>query len=130
VSARTRLRHLATARFGPLTMAALKRSNREPSDSFVYFAVDAETLDTKIGIANDPFKRLRTLQIGSPREIVLMGTLAGGRELEQEIHEEFDDDWIRGEWFRMSPRLTHLIAAAWEAGRRRPWETAFTGDYL
>lgn len=122
---------------GPLTMAALARSNTEPADSFVYFVGDPTARQIKIGIAKRPFKRLSELQVGSANALTLVGVLAGGGDLEAELHEAFAGDRMRGEWFRWSDRLNELIQEAAEAATRgadprrpRGMTTAELGEVL
>jgi hypothetical protein len=72
------------------------------------------TLDgsaVKIGVANDPEKRLRELQVGNHEELVLVETMWGKgdpRPLEAGIHERLSDFHIRGEWFAAYPTLPLL----------------------
>ena len=65
---------------------------------FVYFISDGDAI--KIGLSKTPKGRLRTLQTGHPRELVLLASLEGSRRLEREIHERFANLRLRGEWFR------------------------------
>jgi len=55
----------------------------------------------KIGIAGDPEKRLRTLQLMCPVELHLEGVCDGGKALEKRLHEEFAADRLHGEWFSL-----------------------------
>lgn len=113
--------YLQKQRFGPLTTAALKRSNQQPTRSYVYFIADHTAKQIKIGVAAKPRSRLSTMQSGSTNKLTLIGALAGGRALERELHEEFAAHRQRGEWFTATERLCHLVHAAYEAGTGKPW---------
>ena len=54
------------------------------SDGYVYFIQDGDHV--KIGTSIDPELRLRGLQTSSPRELVLLKVIAGGRREEQGWH--------------------------------------------
>lgn len=57
----------------------------------------------KVGISADPWKRLKTLQTGSPLEIRLIHSVWLPRHLahlaEADIHFRFRGTRVRGEWF-------------------------------
>lgn len=64
---------------------------------------------TKIGVAEDPRKRLKALQAGCPLEIHLLGHLRfedfpTARAIEAELHNLFAEFRGHGEWFHMSPQ--------------------------
>ncbi len=86
----------------------------------VYFAHNQEVGAVKIGSSGDVNARLDALQIASPHELILMGTLPGGRREEKRLHQLFDAMHMRGEWFRATPELLddvgRLLA---ERGTRR-----------
>ena len=64
---------------------------------FVYFIEAMANRHIKIGWANDPSRRLREFQTGSPTEYTLLGTIPGG--LERKLHRGFHDFHAQGEWF-------------------------------
>ena len=66
---------------------------------FVYFIEAMANRHIKIGWANDPSRRLREFQTGSPTEYTLVGTIPGSRTLEQKLHRDFDEFHAQGEWF-------------------------------
>lgn len=75
-------------------------------EKFIYFISSDEL--TKIGISEDPQKRIKTLQVGNPIKLELMATIGkANRNLESQIHEYFNDERINGEWFRIG--LIELI---------------------
>lgn len=105
------------APFGPRVTAALERDPRQPANEFVYFFITESGL-VKIGRARNIWKRLAQLQIGNHETLSMIGSLAGGRGLELEIHELLADTRVRGEWFRGSDTLRALIWAAFHAAKR------------
>lgn len=74
---------------------------------FIYLITD-EVGNCKVGIAKDPFKRLRALKIGSPSPLSILFVLfVGGRQkalkVESMVHEELGKIKRRnGEWFFLS----------------------------
>jgi hypothetical protein len=81
----------------------------------IYFIGCTETLRLKIGFTNrSVYDRLAALQTGSPTRLVLLGYIPGTFESEQNTHARFAAERIRGEWFRISPRLfAHLNFVAY-----------------
>lgn len=77
--------------------------------SYVYFVHATESGRIKIGTADDPVRRLATLQTGSPEQLDLIGTLPGGRALEARLHRDFARERLRGEWFECSDRLVLFL---------------------
>ncbi|MDB5447631.1 MAG: Mx8p19 [Phenylobacterium sp.] len=85
---------------------------RRPGAAVVYF-VRATILGlVKIGVASDIRSRLANLQVGSPDRLELVGVMRAKDALakEMELHGRFRADHSHGEWFRMSPELSRLIA--------------------
>lgn len=70
--------------------------------------------------------RFAALQTGSASELVLVGTVPGGREVEQELHRRFAADRVRGEWFRMG-RDMYLYACR---NLSPSWKVAGSGKDL
>lgn len=72
----------------------------------VYFIQAGRSGPVKIGTALDLRERVIDLQCGNHEALFVLGVLLGGdRALEQELHQRFWSDWIRGEWFRRSDAL-------------------------
>lgn len=68
---------------------------------FVYAAIDPRGR-VKIGISNDPEKRVKSLNIGNADELTLIYTKRAdlpGYQSEVQIHKECSQYRIRGEWF-------------------------------
>ncbi len=89
---------------------------------YVYFvAAQSRDLLIKIGFAKDPFKRLRTLQTGSPLDLELFGYVAGTEVLERRLHRIFERDRMHGEWFVADGYLRDLVFGLVACGgNRRP----------
>lgn len=80
------------------------------SPELVYF-MEADGFGIKIGYSNNPQRRLLEIRSHCPFAVKLLFAVVGGVEREQDLHREFRDDKIRGEWFRPSQRLLSRIAA-------------------
>lgn len=76
-------------------------------NGFVYFISNGEAV--KIGYSADPAKRFQSLQTSQPGTLVLLGTIAGNRELERELHTRFADRRRVGEWFTADDVLIGAI---------------------
>lgn len=75
----------------------------------IYFVQGERTGLVKIGKAEDVFKRLRSLQIGSPDILKILAVIEG--ETRDSIyHLRFKVDWVHGEWFRPSNDLMSFIS--------------------
>lgn len=75
----------------------------------------------KIGVAMDPDKRLKVLQIGNHLELKLIAVIpCNGRkrafELERILHYELKGLKIRGEWFSGKAKLGNLFLRVQEKG--------------
>ncbi len=94
---------------------SLGRSNR------VYFiGVSGEDV-VKIGRTNNTDERLRTLQIGNHRELVLLAEIEAPTEVEPWVHSVLADCHIRGEWFKRTDKVNKII----EAAKSTDWDTFF-----
>lgn len=75
----------------------------------IYF-IEAVGLDAvKIGYATHLESRLMDIQVSCPVPVRLLGTLPGGRGLEQAPHAQLAESRIRGEWFRRDDDLESLL---------------------
>jgi hypothetical protein len=68
----------------------------------VYLVQCSATGLVKIGMAADVMARVRDMQTGSSSELVPLLDVAGGRDLERELHLNFASKRVRGEWFRLT----------------------------
>jgi predicted XRE-type DNA-binding protein len=66
---------------------------------FVYCIGERAGSLVKVGYSADPLSRLNKLRADNPREIRLLGVIAGDTALEAQLHERFAALHVRGEWF-------------------------------
>lgn len=90
------------------THAFTSKPHSKPEVYFVEGGEGEQRL-IKIGYSNDTRTRLGELQVGSPVELRLLGTIAGSRATEAQLHTIFAADRVRGEWFRPSSDLIAVI---------------------
>lgn len=66
----------------------------------------------KIGWTDgNPLSRLSAIGTGNPHDLALIAIIPdAARSLEGQLHREFRNDRVRGEWFAASPRLLDYIA--------------------
>ena len=101
---------------------------------WVYFIVCNETARCKIGFTKgDPQKRLRSLQTGSPGELVMLVKQPGTPTTEAKLHERFAPSRVRGEWFDLTDELqAYMVRVVWgmaeiylsRAAKMEPWLAA------
>lgn len=72
------------------------------ASNFVYFVQQGESGPVKIGLANDPLRRMAELQTGNPEELSLRHVVPGKRADEAKLHHRFREARIRGEWFGLA----------------------------
>lgn len=67
--------------------------------------------NVKIGFSNDPRSRVKELQTASDSKLILLHTEQNKDDLtrERELHLEFSNDHIIGEWFRPSKELVSFL---------------------
>jgi hypothetical protein len=77
--------------------------NNKDSSGFIYLAQAATTQWFKIGMSKTPYKRLSSLQTGSPLEVTLIHRIftLDMPALEKALHEYYNAYWLRGEWFNL-----------------------------
>jgi hypothetical protein len=78
----------------------------------VYFISDGGHI--KIGHSGNVYKRLKSLQTASPRELRVVGILRSDDRatVEQQWHRRFAHLMTRGEWFQATPELISAIDQA------------------
>ena len=82
-------------------LKAMERKAINPEMRKTYLMTDSETGATKIGHSINPPKRERTLQ-SEKKEIKLM--LICDKDVERELHKEYECKHIRGEWYNLTKR--------------------------
>jgi len=77
----------------------------------VYFIGEAAKLGkpVKIGVSDDPVKRLRQLERGSPYPLRILATVEGDEDAERIYHAQFARLRQRGEWFKISKAILREI---------------------
>jgi len=74
-----------------------------PNKEKVYLMFNANTAKIKIGHSRTMVYRERTLQSKEPNINLICGWIAP-KEVEKELHKEFKEKRVRGEWFNLNPR--------------------------
>ncbi|MDD5285714.1 MAG: GIY-YIG nuclease family protein [Desulfuromonadaceae bacterium] len=71
----------------------------------VYFVLDTNTSQVKIGRGSDVRKRVCNLQTGNPSRLLLMGWIRveNDNEVERRLHARYQDHRGIGEWFHIGP---------------------------
>jgi hypothetical protein len=64
----------------------------------VYFVINKQMTRLKIGTSINPAKRLRSIQTGNADSLVIYGTILGDRHFEKQLHDEFAQHRLNGEW--------------------------------
>ena len=77
--------------------------------SMIYFIQNTETKHIKIGYSDNVRNRLSSLQTTSPHELAILTICEGGIEVEKELHDKFNNYYVRGEWFNPSEELISYI---------------------
>lgn len=67
--------------------------------TYVYCVVEDGTVFCKVGVADDPYARLRALQTGNPRRLSIYAVMRGSKRDEVTIHAVFARRRLVGEWF-------------------------------
>ena len=83
-----------------------------PNSRFVYFIQAGDTGPVKIGLAGDPERRVRELQTGNHRDLVIRHIVPGDRHVERQLHHRFRAARIKGEWFGRSYLAMILMFAS------------------
>jgi hypothetical protein len=78
-----------------------KKVPKPRKPTFIYLALDEKTEYIKIGRARNPSARERTLQSENP-QVTMLSCGPANAELERELHLEYSQYRVRGEWFRLS----------------------------
>lgn len=76
----------------------------------IYFIRDPLSRRVKIGLSDDPWKRLAYIQIGCPSDLELAGVEPGEEAREKALHQQFAAYRVRGEWFSETAELAQYIA--------------------
>ncbi len=61
----------------------------------------------KIGFSKDLLKRIKKIQSNSPEKLNLIAYVKGN--FEKELHDQFDEYKIHGEWYKSAPEILFTI---------------------
>jgi hypothetical protein len=82
----------------------------DDADESVYFIQNAKRIGPiKIGHSRGIEYRFSQLQTSSPFPLAIIATIAGGVEVEKELHGRFKHLRLQGEWFQATKELTRFI---------------------
>ena len=90
----------------------------------VYFIRDTVTGFVKIGLANEPWRRLSQIQTGCPTKLEMAVIIPGGADEEARQHALFAEHHERGEWFREAGSLRDFIASMPQETKRKKYKNA------
>jgi hypothetical protein len=76
---------------------------------FVYFLLDTETNEIKIGQTNNPRERIEHLCHNTGRQLIVLAIVEDRLPLEQIMHMKFENLHMHGDWFRSDPSLISFI---------------------
>jgi hypothetical protein len=83
----------------------------------IYFVLNRRARAFKIGLAEDPTRRLAELQTGSPDRLELLAWIPGDGATERQWHREWAGHRLEGEWFTATVPLARAIRrAVWDRG--------------
>jgi DNA-binding Xre family transcriptional regulator len=73
----------------------------------VYFIKAENRL--KIGYAEDPSKRIPSIQTSSPFQLEVLLIIDGDYSIERDLHQKFQDFRVSGEWFEFNDDIKSFI---------------------
>jgi len=76
---------------------------------YIYFVQAGEAGPIKIGCSKNPHQRHQDLQVYHYETLYLLGYIEHSDILENQLHQLFEHDRIRGEWFRPTPAVVDKI---------------------
>lgn len=85
--------------------------------SHTYLIFDGEFL--KVGQSKNPRRRVEAIKTGNPRNVRLLAELCGGFR-EAELHREFRELRVAGEWFKYRPDILRKFGLAPPPAPRLP----------
>jgi hypothetical protein len=100
----------------------------------VYFIQAGDGGAIKIGISDNPHKRLGKIQTDCPHRLTILAIIDGGAALEAELHARFKASRGIGEWFSPTPDLLDFITGLGHVPaplkRKRKRLPGLLGEYL
>jgi len=83
---------------------------KKQTQQHIYFIQSGLDGPIKIGISNNPKKRMRELQHSCPFELRMVGIIKnGGKEWEDKLHRKFAHSRMKGEWYKPTQTLLQCI---------------------
>lgn len=76
----------------------------------LYVIREGESGPFKIGLAVDPADRLKTLQQGNPRRLVLICSMPIFARSERLLHDALNHHRLASEWFAATPEVEEAVA--------------------
>ena len=80
-----------------------------PANDLLYFMYSAGRL--KIGTSTDVDQRRLTFAAAGPFPPAIILVMTGAVRQERELHKQFEDTRLHGEWFAWSPKIEEFLAA-------------------
>ena len=71
----------------------------------------------KIGIACNPYARVKTLQTGNPYKLKVLAVIKHAANIEGDIHKRLAHLHVRGEWFEYTEEIDELIEELYYADK-------------
>lgn len=87
----------------------LKKEIYYPNTSLIYFIGSENPLTIKIGFTTNLTKRIKSLQTGFPRKLIVYGIAFGDQQTERKLHKHFAKRKSLGEWFYLDEELKQFI---------------------
>lgn len=86
----------------PRNVVDMLKRRKKDKDRYLYLISGGGL--TKIGIADDVKKRVKTLNLASPVQLEVIASffVPNAMTVEGELHTRFKDKRVRGEWFDLS----------------------------
>lgn len=81
----------------------------EVREGTVYFLLGRKTNLLKIGFATDVEDRISTIRAMSPDVLDLVKTIPGTFQIEKELHKNFAEYRVHGEWFKCTGFLSQFV---------------------
>jgi len=103
--------------------AARDQDRRSVDRDVVYFVEAASVSLVKIGVADDPRARFRSLVTMNAAPVRLVALMPGRKSQERELHRRFATQRAHGEWFKLSKQLTVVISEMRERYGLPGWAT-------
>lgn len=87
----------------------LEKRLSKQEEGKIYFAGNLKYKLVKIGFSTNPFNRVKSLQTGCPFKLTLFHSYKGTEKQEKELHKQFTDLRMNGEWFKLDGALKKYL---------------------